>query len=229
MKPSSPGSVGSSLHGFDVGLSDDFDDDFGLLRPVTSHEKPSSLSKRPRAALNKTVNLVSRQEQEIVESYRTTGGWRRTERIPLLDDEDEEGEKEAKRVIETLHLRFSTQHRQQAPPAPLCPERKSTPRKRKMKPLTPIIDSWRAIFARRTADPWRVANTLSRQRPRVKFSPLKRTIDTKAFLVVNTTQQRGLSGTPTEIWACSSQTRPSSAHPTPVRAHPPPRLPLGRK
>lgn len=180
----------------------------------TSQQRPRRIPSQPRGFSRTQQHFSSKQQDQILSTYRSV---LRQERIPLLDDpQDSSGdEKEAKMVLETLHLRFSRNTEKQVtmqskPTERYTRERQCTqpPRLRRYRPVqmqafSTILNSWKAIFAKRN-QPHR-AKTALRMNKRFVCSPMKRTVDGSAFMVVSAAQPLS----PRDLF--QSHTRPTSA------------------
>lgn len=204
----------SELCGFNH--SDDFEDLFEQVKTEekprepeskrsVSQQRPSRAPSHPSSLSRTQQHFSSKQQDHILTTYRSL---LRKERIPLLDDPEDssETEREAQAVLETLHLRFSKETGKQDLRAANMSQRlkgksdfQRQPQsllKARLKRYTPhptvqtfstILSSWKAIFDKRgTAQP----RSKSAQRVNKRFvcSPMKRTIDGSAFLMVSPAQ-----------------------------------------
>jgi len=203
----------SELCGFNH--SDDFEDLFEQSKaeekPRESESKRSVSQQRPSrapshpASLSRTQqHFSSKQQDHILSTYRSL---LRKERIPLLDDPEDSSETEgAQAVLETLHLRFSRETGKrdlrtanmsqrlkgksdcQRPPQSLLKARlKRYIPHPTIQPFSTILSSWKAIFDKRgTAQPR--SRSAQKMNKRFVCSPMKRTIDRSAFLIVSAAQ-----------------------------------------
>ena len=209
----------SDLCGFNH--SDDFEDLFEQSRTEekhkgpepkrsTSQQRPSRTPSHPPCLSRTQQHFSSKQQDQILTTYRTL---LRNERIPLLDDPDDssETEREAQTVLETLHLRFSrcTGKREEPvteksvrakshageqkackhPHSLLKPHLKRFTPHANLQPFSTILSSWKAIFDKRGGRPTgQRCRSAQRMNRRFVCSPMKRTIDGSAFLVVSGAQ-----------------------------------------